>query len=115
MSGKTVAAVLVSFVLSLPLSLFAGERADKALHGWRSVVVAPGYALATAVDANFPEQSDLAHGDWLAGLGRFMLIGIGVNCLLYAMLLYPSVRFLLLPKLARAIPVYNRDAFWMKR
>jgi len=114
MNRKMFAAALFSFVLSVPLSLLSSALADHALHGWRSVFVAPGYALAAAVDEHFPRRYDVIHGDLLPGLGRFALIDIGVNCLLYGVLLYPTVRFVLLPRLSRAIPAYKGDAFWMR-
>jgi hypothetical protein len=98
MRRRTLAAAMVSFVLSLPFAVVADARADHALHGWRSAVVAPGYTLAMVVDENFPEHGDLHN--LLPGLGRFMLISLSINCLLYGILLFPTMRFIVVPKLA---------------
>ena len=108
MRARSAFAAVSSLALSLPFSMFALDRADKTLHGWKRTFCSPGYDLATLVDSRFPERAHL-----MDGLGRFLTISLGVNCLLYGMLLYPVVRVFLVPWLLSRFPKYQGDAFWM--
>jgi hypothetical protein len=116
MRSRAIAGVILSLMLSMPFAGFAMGRTENVLHGWKSVVVSPGTALALEMDAHFPvRERSLRDGGLLDGLGRYMFISLSINCLLYGLLLYPMVRVFLVPKIMKMIPRYSGDAFWMQR
>jgi hypothetical protein len=114
MRSKAIAGAVLSLIMSLPFAVIAMTRADSVLHGWKRAVVSPGTAIANQVDLHFPDhQRGLA--DLFNGLGRYVILSVSVNCLLYGLLLYPTIRVFLVPKVMKRIPRYSGNAFWMQR
>jgi hypothetical protein len=114
MRSRAIAGAVLSLVFSVPFAGVAMACADGALHGWKSIVVSPGTAIANQVDAHFPvHQRGLA--ELLNGLDRYVFLSLSINCLLYGLLLYPTIRVFLVPRVMKLIPRYSGEAFWMQQ